>query len=116
MRAVAGPLPAPLKCVDAVAAAVGRPFDEGSAVERALMMSLMATPESRALRHAFFGERAASKIPDVPDDTPVRKIAKVGIIGAGTMGGGIAMNFLSAGIPVTVLAVAAPCTTSSSNG
>ena len=103
VRAVAGPLPAPLKCVDAVAAAVGKPFDEGSAVERALMMSLIATPESRALRHAFVGERAASKIPDVPDDTPVRKIAKVGIVGAGTMGGGIAMNFLSAGIPVTVL-------------
>src|SRR5271157_4339366 len=103
VRAVAGPLPAPLKCVDAVAAAVGKPFDEGIAVERSLFMSLMVTPESRALRHAFFGERAASKIPDVPDDTPVRKIAKVGIIGAGTMGGGIAMNFLSAGIPVTVL-------------
>jgi len=103
VRAVAGPLPAPLKCVDAVAAAVGKPFDEGIAVERSLFMSLMVTPESPALRHAFFGERAASKIPDVPDDTPVRKIAKVGIIGAGTMGGGIAMNFLSAGIPVTVL-------------
>jgi len=64
---------------------------------------LMQTPESRALRHAFFGERAAAKIPDVPEDTPLRKIEKVAVIGAGTMGGGIAMNFLSAGIPVTLL-------------
>ncbi|MGO9429336.1 3-hydroxyacyl-CoA dehydrogenase NAD-binding domain-containing protein [Rhodoblastus sp.] len=103
VRAVAGPLPAPLKCVEAVAAAVGKPFDQGIAVERSLFMSLMGSPESRALRHAFFGERAASKIPDVPDDTPIRKVAKVGVIGAGTMGGGIAMNFLSAGIPVIVL-------------
>lgn len=103
VRAVAGPLPAPLKCVDAVAAAVGKPFDAGIAVERSLFMSLMGSPESRALRHAFFGERAASKIADVPEDTPVRKIAKVGVIGAGTMGGGIAINFLSAGFPVAVL-------------
>ena len=63
----------------------------------------MLTPESKALRHAFFGERAASKIPDVPEDTPQRKIEKVAVIGAGTMGGGIAMNFLNAGIPVTIL-------------
>jgi 3-hydroxyacyl-CoA dehydrogenase len=63
----------------------------------------MMTPESRALRHAFFGERAASKIPDVPEDTPVREIRKVAVIGAGTMGGGISMNFLNAGIPVTIL-------------
>jgi 3-hydroxyacyl-CoA dehydrogenase len=57
----------------------------------------------RALRHLFTAERAASKIPDIPDDTPTRKIAKVGVIGAGTMGGGITMNFLNAGIPVTML-------------
>ena len=63
----------------------------------------MLTPECKALRHAFFGERAASKIPDVPEDTPQRKIEKVAVIGAGTMGGGIAMNFLNAGIPVTML-------------
>jgi 3-hydroxyacyl-CoA dehydrogenase len=61
------------------------------------------TPESRALRHAFFAERAASKIPDVPADTPVREIRQVAVIGAGTMGGGIAMNFINAGIPVTLL-------------
>ncbi len=69
-------------------------------VEREIFLALMMTPESKALRHAFFGERAASKIPDVPEDTPQRKIEKVAVIGAGTMGGGIAMNFLNAGIPV----------------
>jgi 3-hydroxyacyl-CoA dehydrogenase len=95
--------PAPLKCVEAVAASVTKPFDDGMAFERELFVNLMWTPESKALRHAFFGERAASKIPDVPEDTPVRKIEKVGVIGAGTMGGGISMNFLNAGIPVTIL-------------
>jgi 3-hydroxyacyl-CoA dehydrogenase len=102
-----GPLaknfPAPLKCIDAVAAAVSRPFDEGLVLERELFTQLVQTPESRALRHAFFAERAAAKIPDVPENTPARKIASVAVIGAGTMGGGIAMNFLSAGIPVTIL-------------
>jgi 3-hydroxyacyl-CoA dehydrogenase len=102
-----GPLaknfPAPLKCIDAVAAAVTRPFDEGLKFERELFMQLVQTPESRALRHAFFAERAATKIPDVPENTPARKIASVAVIGAGTMGGGIAMNFLSAGFPVTIL-------------
>ena len=61
------------------------------------------TTESKALRHAFFGERAASKIPDVPEDTPTRAIKTAAVIGAGTMGGGIAMNFANAGIPVTVI-------------
>ncbi|MGZ5112959.1 MAG: 3-hydroxyacyl-CoA dehydrogenase NAD-binding domain-containing protein [Usitatibacter sp.] len=101
--AVAKNFPAPLKCVDAVAASVSKPFEEGMQVERALFMQLIASPESRALRHAFFGERAASKIPDVPADTPARKIESVAVIGAGTMGGGIAMNFLNAGVPVTLL-------------
>ncbi|MBL8489215.1 MAG: enoyl-CoA hydratase/isomerase family protein [Rhodocyclaceae bacterium] len=103
VKGVAGPFPAPLKCVDAIAAAVTKPFDEGMRIEREFFMGLMGTPESRALRHAFQGERAASKIPDVPDDTPTRKIARVGVIGAGTMGGGISMNFLNAGVPVTIL-------------
>ena len=102
-----GPLaknfPAPLKCIDAVAAAVSRPFDEGLVLERELFTQLVQTPESRALRHAFFAERAAAKIPDVPENTPARKIASVAVIGAGTMGGGIAMNFLSAGFPVSIL-------------
>jgi 3-hydroxyacyl-CoA dehydrogenase len=63
----------------------------------------MLTPECKALRHAFFGERAASKIPDVPEDTAQRAVKSVAVIGAGTMGGGISMNFLNAGIPVTML-------------
>jgi 3-hydroxyacyl-CoA dehydrogenase len=95
--------PAPAKCVDAVQAAVTKKFDDGMLAEREIFISLMTTPECKALRHAFFGERAASKIPDVPEDTPQRTINKVAVIGAGTMGGGITMNFLSAGIPVTML-------------
>jgi len=95
--------PAPLKCVDAVAAAVSKPFDEGLRYERGLFLQLVQTPESRALRHAFFAERAASKIPGIADDTPTRSVRSVAVIGAGTMGGGIAMNFLSAGLPVTLL-------------
>jgi 3-hydroxyacyl-CoA dehydrogenase len=100
---VAKNFPAPLKCIDAVAASTDKPFEEGLRTERELFLALMQTPESRALRHAFFAERAASKIPDVPEGTPTRKIEKVAVIGAGTMGGGIAMNFLNAGIPVTIL-------------
>jgi len=103
VRAAAKNFPAPLKCVDAVAAAVTMPYEEGARFERESFLQLMQTPESRALRHAFFGERAAAKIPDVPEDTPLRKIEKMAVVGAGTMGGGITMNFLSAGIPVTLL-------------
>jgi len=95
--------PAPLKCVDAVANAVGKPFDEGMRLEREAFMTLMLTPESRALRHVFAAERAAAKLPDVPADTKLREINSVGVIGAGTMGGGITMNFLNAGIPVVLL-------------
>ncbi len=94
--------PARLQCVEAVAGAL-RPFDEGMLQERSLFAMLMASPESQALRHAFFAERAASKIGDVPADTPTRTIARVGVIGAGTMGGGISMNFLNAGLPVTLI-------------
>lgn len=103
VRTVAGPFPAPLQCVEAVAAAVGKKFDEGLKIERELFLALVQTPESKALRHAFFAERAASKIPDVPADTPLRPIRSAAVIGAGTMGGGIAMNFVNAGIPVTML-------------
>ncbi len=95
--------PAPLKCVDAVAASVTKRFDEGVRYERELFTALMFTPESKALRHTFMAERATNKIPDIPADTPLRAIAKVAVIGAGTMGGGITMNFLNAGIPVVVL-------------
>jgi 3-hydroxyacyl-CoA dehydrogenase len=103
VKAVAKNYPAPLKCVDAVEAALKRRFDDGLAYERELFVALMFTPECKALRHAFFAERAASKIADVPEDTPVRTIKSVAVIGAGTMGGGISMNFLNAGIPVTIL-------------
>ncbi len=103
VKGMAKNLPAPAKCVDAVEAATKRKFADGMAYEREIFINLMWTPESRALRHIFFSERAASKIPDVPSDTPQRAVKTVGVIGAGTMGGGIAMNFLNAGIPVTIL-------------
>ncbi|MEG0202391.1 MAG: enoyl-CoA hydratase-related protein, partial [Comamonas sp.] len=95
--------PAPARCVEAVKYATTKKFDDGMALEREAFMQLMLTPESRSLRHLFLAERAASKIADVPADTPVRDIRTVGVIGAGTMGGGIAMNFLNAGLPVTML-------------
>jgi 3-hydroxyacyl-CoA dehydrogenase len=101
--ATAKNFPAPLKCVEALAAATTLPFDQGMKFEREQFVALMNTPESRALRHIFNAERAAAKIPDVPDDTPLREIKRVGVIGAGTMGGGISMNFLNAGIPVVLL-------------
>ncbi|OYU98473.1 MAG: 3-hydroxyacyl-CoA dehydrogenase [Burkholderiales bacterium PBB5] len=95
--------PAPAQCVEAVAAAAKKPWAEGMKTEREIFLALMQTPESRALRHVFAAERAASKIPDVPASTPLRTIAKVGVIGAGTMGGGIAMALLNAGLPVVLL-------------
>ena len=103
IKGVAGPFPAPAKCCDAIAASLTMSFAEGMQVEREIFIGLMGTPESRALRHLFAAERAASKIADIPDDTPTRNIARVGVIGAGTMGGGISMNFLNAGVPVTIL-------------
>ncbi|MGC2519512.1 MAG: 3-hydroxyacyl-CoA dehydrogenase NAD-binding domain-containing protein [Burkholderiales bacterium] len=103
VAAVTRNFPAPLKCVEAVAASVTLPFDEGQKFERQCFDTLVQTTESKALRHAFFGERAAAKIPDVPEDTPLRPIQSAAVIGAGTMGGGIAMNFANAGIPVTLL-------------
>ena len=103
VKGMAKNLPAPAKCVDAVEAATQMKFDQGLAVEREIFVALMFTPESRALRHIFMAERATSKIPDVPADTPQREIKSVAVIGAGTMGGGISMNFLNAGIPVKML-------------
>ncbi len=103
VKGMAKNFPAPAKCVDAVEAATKKKFADGMLVEREIFINLMWTPESRALRHLFMAERAASKIPDVPSDTPKRDIKLVGVIGAGTMGGGIAMNFLNAGIPVKML-------------
>jgi 3-hydroxyacyl-CoA dehydrogenase len=95
--------PAPLKCVEAVAGSLKLKFDDGMKLERELFIGLMSTPECKALRHAFMAERATTKIPDVPADTPVREVKKLAVIGAGTMGGGITMNFLNAGIPVVML-------------
>ena len=96
-------LTAPLKCVDAVEAAYMLPFDLGLSTERSIFIERMQSTESRALRHAFFAERTAAKIPDVPDSTPTRGIERVAVIGFGTMGGGIAMALANAGIPVRVL-------------
>jgi 3-hydroxyacyl-CoA dehydrogenase len=95
--------PAPLKCLECVAASVSQPFEQGLRTERELFAGLLASTESMALRHAFFAERAAAKIADVPEDTPTRTIGAAAVIGAGTMGGGIAMCLANAGIPVTVL-------------
>jgi 3-hydroxyacyl-CoA dehydrogenase len=94
---------APEYNIRAVEAAVARPFAEGLAEERRLFVELMQGTQSAAQRHVFFAERQVWKIPDVPDDTATIPIKKVGIIGAGTMGGGIAMNFANIGIPVTVV-------------
>lgn len=95
--------PAPVACLDAVAASVELDFEAGMRKERELFLNLVNSPESQALRHIFGAERAALKLPDVPADTPLRTINKVAVIGAGTMGGGISMNFLNIGIPVTML-------------
>lgn len=95
--------PAPMNCLEAVAASVKLPFDEGLKRERALFVELMATEESRALRHLFFAERSASKIPDIGAEVQPRSVRKVALIGAGTMGGGITMNFVNVGIPVVLL-------------
>jgi 3-hydroxyacyl-CoA dehydrogenase len=97
---------APENCIRAVEAAVTLPFDEGMKRERELFVELMNSPESKAQRYFFFAEREAAKIPDVPADTAPKEIRKAAVIGAGTMGGGIAMNFANAGIPVTVVEVA----------
>src|SRR5579871_5073307 len=91
-----------IRCIEA---AVNEPFEEGLRTERKLFGEVMAGSQSAAQRYAFFAERQANKIPDVPDDTAVIPVNKVGIIGAGTMGGGIAMNFMNAGIPVTIVEV-----------
>ncbi len=105
VKAMSRNYPAPVNCLEAVAASATMSFEDGLKRERDLFVELMEGPESRALRHVFFGERAAAKIPDVPESTPLREIRSAAVIGAGTMGGGIAMNFANAGIPVKVLEV-----------
>jgi 3-hydroxyacyl-CoA dehydrogenase len=95
--------PAPLEIVACAAAAATLPFDEGRKVERERFNRLVNTSESKALRHMFFAERQTTKIPGVPEDTPVRQIRKAAVVGAGTMGGGIAMCFANVGIPLTLI-------------
>lgn len=96
---------APLNIVKCVEAAVALPFAEGTALERKLFQECMNSPQSAAMRHLFFAERQAAKVKDISKDTPLRDINTVGIVGGGTMGGGIAMNFANAGIPVTLLEI-----------
>ncbi len=91
------------KAIELVRNAVELPFDDGILKERQMFMALLATTQSKAQRHVFFAERQAAKIADVGPSQPTRPIRSVGVIGAGTMGGGIAMNFLSAGIPVSIV-------------
>jgi 3-hydroxyacyl-CoA dehydrogenase len=93
---------APEANIKAVEAAVAKPYAEGVIDERNLFMGLMSGTQSRAQQYFFFAERKAAKIENIPEETQPRSIKKVGVIGAGTMGGGISMNFLSAGIPVTI--------------
>ncbi|KEZ77653.1 3-hydroxyacyl-CoA dehydrogenase NAD-binding domain-containing protein [Salinisphaera hydrothermalis] len=94
---------APFHCIEAVKAATEMDFAAGMARERELFVELLNSPQSAAQRHVFFAEREVAKVPGLAKDTPQREINRVAVIGAGTMGGGIAMNFLSAGIPVTML-------------
>jgi len=94
---------APEYNIRAVEAAVNQPFDAGLKYENELFMELLEGTQSAAQRYVFFAERQVWKIPDVPEDTPTIAIKQVGIVGAGTMGGGIAMNFANAGIPVTIV-------------
>src|ERR1700704_687552 len=95
--------PAPLEIVACAEAALTRPFDEGRKFERERFAHLVNSTESKALRHMFFAERQTTRIPGGPEDTPVREIRKAAVVGAGTMGGGIAMCFANADIPVTVV-------------
>ncbi|MDB6090673.1 MAG: 3-hydroxyacyl-CoA dehydrogenase [Gammaproteobacteria bacterium] len=107
VRAKAGAYPAPIACIDAIEAGItAATFDDGLRKEQEIFFGLLQGSQSRAMRHVFFAERAAAKIPDVPAKNPTRPIASVGVIGAGTMGGGIAMTFLNAGLPVILLEVA----------
>jgi 3-hydroxyacyl-CoA dehydrogenase len=94
------------KAIESVRNAVDLPFDEGMTREREMFMALLGSTQSKAQRHVFFAERAAAKVADIGPDVATKPIARVGVIGAGTMGGGISMNFLTAGIPVTIVETA----------
>ena len=100
LKKTAKGLAAPFAAVDAIEAGLKLPFDEGSIRERELFAGCVVSTESKALRHLFFAEREVAKVPDIPRDTPARDIKRAAVIGAGTMGGGIAMTYANAGIPV----------------
>jgi 3-hydroxyacyl-CoA dehydrogenase len=91
---------APLAAIDAVEAATRLPFDEGCEVEKKLFNDCLFSDQSKALMHVFFGEREVVRVPDIPKETPILPVNSVAVVGAGTMGGGIAMVFANAGIPV----------------
>ena len=103
VKSVAAPYPAAEKVINAISAAITLPFDQGVLKEREYFLELMNTSVSRAMRYAFFAQRSTSKVADLPKEVVLKEIKKVGIIGAGTMGGGIAMNFINAGFPVVIL-------------
>jgi len=94
---------APYKIIEAAKAAVELPFEDGVELERKLFRECLESDQSKGLMNLFFGERTCTKIPDVPRDTPTQNIASAAVLGAGTMGGGITMNFVNVGIPVTIL-------------
>jgi 3-hydroxyacyl-CoA dehydrogenase len=100
LKKTARGLRAPYAAVDAIEAGLRLAFDQGSIRERELFADCVASTESKALRHLFFAEREVAKVPDVPKETPVKEIRRAAVVGAGTMGGGIAMNYANAGIPV----------------
>ena len=100
LKKTAKGLRAPYAAVDAIEAGLGADFDAGSAREREIFADCVVSTESRALRHLFFAERDVAKVPDIPKDTATREIARAAVVGAGTMGGGIAMTYANAGIPV----------------
>lgn len=96
-------LDAPAACVRSVRNAAVLPFEEGEKLEREMFVELLASDQSKAQRHLFFAERAARKVPDVPDNVKPRKVERVAVLGAGTMGTGIAMSFANVGIPATII-------------
>ncbi len=99
-RETASGTAAPFAAVDAIEAGLTLPFDDGSLRERELFADCVVSTESKALRHLFFAEREVAKVPDIPKDTPTKDIKRAAVVGAGTMGGGIAMTYANAGIPV----------------
>src|SRR6185503_11847692 len=100
LKKTAKGMQAPFAVVSAIEAGLKLGFDEGSVRERELFADCVVSTESKALRHLFFAEREVAKVPDIPRDTPVKEIKRAAVVGAGTMGGGIAMTYANAGIPV----------------